>query len=62
MKMTSCDTENAFEVILFRKGGEQAKYRLGERMRDVSFWRGEIEQELLALRYNRTGSAGTQVE
>jgi hypothetical protein len=50
MKMTSRDIVNKCYVILFRKGGEQAKYRLGERMRDVSFWRGEIEQELLALR------------
>jgi hypothetical protein len=37
-------------ICTCRKGGEQAKYRLGERMRDVSFWRGEIEQELSAIR------------
>ncbi len=37
-------------ICTYRKGGEQAKYRLGERMRDVSFWRGEIEQEFSAIR------------
>ncbi|XP_023330307.1 tektin-4 [Eurytemora carolleeae] len=33
-----------------RKGGEQARYRLGERMKDVIFWRGELQQEISVLR------------
>ena len=37
--------------LLCRKGVEQAKYRLAERMKDVNFWREELKQEIQALRY-----------
>ena len=40
------------EHTIYRKGVEQAKYRLGERMKDVNFWKGELIAEIKVLRYS----------
>ena len=43
---------NKIEHSFYRKGVEQAKYRLGERMKDVNFWKGELIAEIKVLRYS----------
>ena len=47
----SISTLSILKYLLCRKGVEQAKYRLAERMKDVNFWREELKQEIQALRY-----------
>ena len=40
----------SFEYLFPRKGAVQARYRLGERLKDVNFWRQELKQEISILR------------